>query len=63
MSESYINYNGKLYPSGTLLIAPDNRSFRYGDGFFETMKIINSTIVLEKLHLEKVVLFVGKDAV
>ena len=49
----YINYNGKHYLSGTLLISPDNRSFRYGDGFFETMKMINGSIVLEHLHIER----------
>jgi len=49
----HLMYNGKLYPSGTLLISPDNRSFRYGDGFFETMKMVNSNIVLEELHMER----------
>jgi len=50
---TYLNYNGKLYPSDTLLISPDNRSFRYGDGFFETMKMMNGNIILEKQHSER----------
>jgi branched-chain amino acid aminotransferase len=53
MPDLYINYNGKLYLSNSLLISPDNRSFRYGDGFFETMKMINGAIILEKLHIER----------
>lgn len=53
MPAQYLMYNGKLYPSGALLISPHNRAFRYGDGFFETMKMINGSIVLEALHLER----------
>ena len=45
MPNQYCMYNGKLYPFDALLISPDNRSFRYGDGFFETMKMINGKIV------------------
>jgi branched-subunit amino acid aminotransferase/4-amino-4-deoxychorismate lyase len=53
MNSQYYLSNGKLYPSNTLLISPDNRSFRYGDGFFETMKMISGKIILEFLHLER----------
>jgi len=48
-----LNYNGKLYPSDKLLISPNNRSFRYGDGFFETMKMANGKIILEDYHFER----------
>lgn len=50
---SYLNYNGKLYKQGELLISPDNRSFRYGDGCFETMKMVNGKIILRDLHMER----------
>ena len=53
MPVSCLLYNGKLYPSDTLLISPDNRSFRYGDGFFETMKMINGNVILKELHMER----------
>ncbi len=36
-----------------LYISPDNRSFRYGDGFFETLKMVNGKIVLADLHMER----------
>ncbi len=52
-SAEHLLYNGKFYPSNALLISPDNRSFRYGDGFFETMKMINGTIILQGLHFER----------
>lgn len=51
--QSFLNYNGKLYAEGTMLISPNNRSFRYGDGFFETMKMIKGNIVLGNLHFER----------
>lgn len=50
---NFLNYNGKLYKSDKLLIPVNNRSFRYGDGFFETMKLINGKIVLRDYHFER----------
>ena len=43
-----------------LLISPANRSFRYGDGFFETMKYAKGQLVLQQLHFER--LFASLDA-
>jgi len=53
MPSPVLNYNGKLYNEGELLISPNNRSFRYGDGCFETMKMIRGKIVLRDLHFER----------
>jgi len=50
---AFLSYDGKLSKTGKPLISPDNRSFRYGDGFFETMKMVNGKIVLEELHFER----------
>src|SRR5436853_281074 len=49
----YFCYNGKVLKTGNLVISPDNRSFRYGDGFFETMKMVNSNIALSDYHFER----------
>lgn len=49
----YINWNGKIVEKDKFHISPDNRSFRYGDGFFETMKIINSNILLANFHFTR----------
>jgi branched-subunit amino acid aminotransferase/4-amino-4-deoxychorismate lyase len=49
----YINWNGKIVTKDKFHISPDNRSFRYGDGFFETMKIINGNILLAGLHFTR----------
>jgi aminodeoxychorismate lyase len=48
-----LNYNGRFYRSDEPLISANNRSFRYGDGFFETMKMINGKIVLRDQHFER----------
>ncbi|WP_439506782.1 aminotransferase class IV [Sediminibacterium sp.] len=45
--------DGKYLKQDKLLISPNNRSFRYGDGFFETMKWHKGKILLEQLHMER----------
>ena len=48
-----LSYNGRFYQTNDLLISANNRSFCYGDGFFETMKIIDGKIVLRDYHFER----------
>ena len=48
-----LNHNGRFYHSNELIISANNRSFRYGDGFFETMKMINRKIVLRDYHFKR----------
>lgn len=49
----YINWNGKIVEKDHFHISPDNRSFRYGDGFFETMKIVDGNILLADFHITR----------
>lgn len=49
----YINWNGKIVEKDKFHISPDNRSFRYGDGFFETMKIADHNILLANFHFAR----------
>lgn len=44
-----INFNGEILTSKTLL-SNFNRSFLYGDGVFETLKIVNSKILFFEDH-------------
>ncbi len=53
IERSFLNYNGKIYKSDRLFISPNNRSFRYGDGCFETIKLLKGKIVLEDFHFER----------
>ena len=50
---TYFNYNGKIYKEGDLVIGPDNRGLRYGDGLFETMKLLNGSLVMEDEHFAR----------
>ncbi|MES2003124.1 MAG: aminotransferase class IV [Bacteroidota bacterium] len=56
---NFLFYNGKVSKAGKPLVMPDNRSFRYGDGFFETMKLINGKLQLADYHFER--LFASLD--
>jgi branched-chain amino acid aminotransferase len=50
---SFIIHNGKLLPSTRPLYTADNRGYRYGDGLFETMKVVNGKIQLAPFHFER----------
>lgn len=47
-------YNGAFYPSGEPLLTVDNRSYKWGDGFFETIKVLKGEVLLSGLHFERV---------
>jgi aminodeoxychorismate lyase len=49
----FFNYNGKLFDENTAIAGPANRGLRYGDGCFETMKMVNEEIKLEAFHFER----------
>ena len=55
----FFTCNDKIYKEGTSVITPDNRSLRYGDGLFETLKIYKGIIQLRDYHFER--LFFGID--
>jgi branched-chain amino acid aminotransferase len=48
----WINVSGNVKTPGNAL-RPDNHSYRYGDGLFETMKLANGKILLGDLHFER----------
>jgi len=48
-----ININGKIFDAEEGTISFDDRSFRYGDGLFETMKIVDGKILLESFHFDR----------
>ena len=59
MAEKFLNINGELKPYGEANIDINNRAFRYGDGLFETIKIIDGKPVALEAHLDR--LFKGMD--
>lgn len=56
---NYVCVNGKLSLADKPVIFANNRGYRYGDGLFETMKMVRNKIVLEKYHFER--LFAGLE--
>lgn len=50
---SYLDFNGEFYHSGDAVFHVTNRSFRYGDGLFETMRWENGRIMLLNYHIER----------
>ena len=53
----FINFNGSIIRSDKKIVGANNRGLRYGDGLFETIKVINNKIILQKYHFER--LFAG----
>ncbi len=49
----YFLYNDDIVVSDKPVITVDNRSFRFGDGFFETMKMIDGNIILSDYHFRR----------
>jgi branched-chain amino acid aminotransferase len=49
----FFSYNGKFYRQGTPVITPDNRSMKFGDGLFETIKMKNGKLELKEYHFDR----------
>jgi aminodeoxychorismate lyase len=50
---NYFNYNGKTFAENELIIGPQNRGLRFGDGIFETMKLKNGKLILSDEHFAR----------
>jgi branched-chain amino acid aminotransferase len=53
VSGLYINHNGEITAAANAVITADNRSFRYGDGIFETIRYANGKAQLLNRHIER----------
>lgn len=49
----FLFYNGEWLPEGQPLVTAGNRGFRYGDGLFETLYVVNGAIRLRSYHFER----------
>ncbi|WP_121354238.1 aminotransferase class IV [Flavisolibacter nicotianae] len=45
--------NGDFFPAEAPLLPVHNRSYKWGDGVFETMKVFRGKLLLENLHFER----------
>jgi branched-chain amino acid aminotransferase len=53
MPPLYINFNGELLPDDSILLTVANRAFRYGDGLFESMRLMKGKLKFAELHAER----------
>lgn len=53
MDSRYLLLDGKKKSTGSPLIDVDNRTFRYGDGCFETLKVLSGRIPLFSFHVDR----------
>lgn len=51
--ERIINYNGQFADADTAILKAGDHGYRYGDGLFETMKVMNEKIMFETCHLDR----------
>lgn len=58
-ARGFINYNGQLLPADSKLFGADNRAFRYGDGLFESIRLVDGKLMFFKYHMER--LFKGME--
>ncbi len=49
----FVNLNGTILPATEPLFLPDNRSFRYGDGIFETIRYAQGKVQFLPHHIER----------
>jgi branched-chain amino acid aminotransferase len=52
-SMNYICVDGKLLPANQPVITIDNHGYRYGNGLFETIKVVNGQLCLAAFHFER----------
>lgn len=48
-----INVNGSYLPDDQPVFLSSNRSYRYGDGLFETIRVVDGYIALKDLHFNR----------
>jgi branched-chain amino acid aminotransferase len=53
---AFLCFNGDFLPHNEPVFTAQNRSFRYGDGVFETMKIYYGKIILDSFHFDRLFL-------
>jgi branched-chain amino acid aminotransferase len=53
MPPVYINFNGEILPADSILLTIANRAFRYGDGLFESMRLMKGKLKFPELHAER----------
>lgn len=53
MALLYINFNGEIIPADSKVLSVANRSFKYGDGLFESMRMLKGQLKFSELHADR----------
>ncbi|HEY8780211.1 MAG TPA: aminotransferase class IV [Mucilaginibacter sp.] len=53
MIPNLINFNGEILPVDTKVLTLKNRAFRYGDGLFESMRMMKGQLKFADLHADR----------
>src|ERR1700743_3162339 len=53
MTLNFINFNGQILPADSKLLTVANRSFRYGDGLFESMRFMKGELKFADMHADR----------
>jgi branched-subunit amino acid aminotransferase/4-amino-4-deoxychorismate lyase len=54
MSKQFINFNGAIVPADQEILTASNRGFKYGDGLFESMRVMKGEVKFADLHCDRV---------
>ena len=54
MSKQFINFNGDIIPAEQQVLTIANRGFKYGDGLFESMRLVKGELKFAELHSERI---------
>jgi branched-chain amino acid aminotransferase len=49
----FINFNGEILPADTKLLTVANRAFKYGDGLFESMRLMKGELKFADMHADR----------
>lgn len=53
MKPAFINFNDEILPTGSLVLSTTNRAFKYGDGLFESMRLMKGELKFSDLHADR----------
>lgn len=55
MSQQYLLFNDEFHAVDTPVLTASNRSFKFGDGLFESMRLVNGKLQFADLHADRLV--------
>jgi branched-chain amino acid aminotransferase len=53
MALNFINFNGQIVTADSKLLSVANRAFKYGDGLFESMRLLKGKLKFAELHADR----------